>query len=121
MKAGAALIFGPPNAQEQARVRTVLRLSQSEGRSQIRIQLSGGLVGEYARLAERCCLEALAAGKRVQVLLRQVTAVDEAGRQLLSTLMRRGVRLRAVDLYCKELLKALRRSLGPRLPVSRCG
>ena len=101
------------------KVEAVLHLSQSEGRSHVTIQLNGGLVGEYARLAEQCCLEALAAGKRVQVLLRQVTAVDEAGRQLLSSLMGRGVRLRAVDLYCKELLKAIRRSLKPRPPASR--
>lgn len=87
----------------------MLRLSESVGRSRTTIYVNGGLVGEYARLLEDNCLRALAAGRRVRVLLGHVTAIDEVGRQLLVRLMARGVRLAAMDLYCRELLKAIRR------------
>jgi ABC-type transporter Mla MlaB component len=89
----------------------VFRLSQSQGPLRTTIRIYGSLAGEYARLAEQCCRQALAAGKRVQVLLEEVTAIDESGRQLLLQWLRHGVRLRAFDLYCKELLKVIRRSI----------
>ena len=89
----------------------MFRLSQSQNPLRTTIRIYGALVGEYARLAEQCCLQALAAGKRVHILLKQVTAVDESGRQLLLDWVRRGIRLRAFDLYCKELLKVIRRSI----------
>ncbi len=90
----------------------MFRLSESGGAERTVIRISGGLVGEYARLAEETCAKAIAAGKRVQVLLQQLTGVDEMGRQMLIELIRRGVALRGLDLYSKQLLKIIRRSSG---------
>ncbi|MGB9604637.1 MAG: hypothetical protein ACP5U2_18040 [Bryobacteraceae bacterium] len=92
----------------------MLRISESRNGEQTTVQINGGLVGEYARLTEQCCARTLAAGRRVRVLLRHLTAIDEAGRQLLAALVRRGVKLQALDLYSKELLRVIRRSAGGR-------
>lgn len=73
------------------------------------MNIDGQLVGDYVRLAEDCCSQALSGGKPVSVFLRDVSAIDEAGRKLLSRLAGLGVRLIASGVYMSHLIKSLQR------------
>lgn len=86
----------------------MFRLEEFRRRRGVTIHIVGGLVGECARLLEQRCREALTAGRRVQVVLGRLTGADEAGCQLLGRLAGWGVKLRALDLYAKELLRGIR-------------
>lgn len=74
------------------------------------MNIDGCLVSEYVRVAEDFCFRAMESAGRVEVFLRDVSVVDEAGRDLLCRLARRGVRLRASDLYLSSVVKAVQRS-----------
>lgn len=88
----------------------MFRLKESHGPTRTVIRIDGRLAGDYVRLAEEHCLRALEAGRRVEVFLRELTALDAAGRDLLLGLARRGVRLRAWGPYFSHLLKLIRRA-----------
>ena len=92
----------------------MFRLEETHGRLRTVISIDGRLAGEYVPLVERACLRALEAGRKIEVFLRQVTAVDEAGRDLLRRLAQRGVELRALGLYMPAMLRRLRRSVMSR-------
>lgn len=97
----------------------MLRITGTSNPARTLIRLDGALTAEFVSLAEQYCLEALRSGRRVELLLRQVTAIDQAGQELLVRLARQGVRLRALGLYLSELLKRIRRSATrpqPALP-----
>ncbi|MCS7314271.1 MAG: hypothetical protein RMI94_04130 [Bryobacterales bacterium] len=95
----------------------MFRLDESERRQSTTIHINGGLVADCARLLEQRCREAMAAGRKVHVVLGRLTAADETGRQLLARLARWGVKLRALDLYAQALLDSIRRPPGgPRQP-----
>jgi hypothetical protein len=88
----------------------MFRISETKGRSCTVVNIDGRLVGDYVRVAEDCCFRTLESARCVEVFLREVSAVDEAGRDLLCRLARRGVRLRASGLYLSNLVKAIQRS-----------
>lgn len=94
----------------------MFRLNEFRGRRHTTIQINGGLAGECARLLEQRCREAMASGHKVQLVLGRLTWADEGGRQLLARLAGWGVKLRALDLYARELLRTIR---GPRVLRSR--
>lgn len=81
------------------------------------IRIDGSLTAQYVSLAEQYCLEALRSGRRVELLLREITAIDQAGQEFLLRLARQGVRLRALGLYFSELLRRLHRSATRRRPA----
>lgn len=86
----------------------IFRIGQVKGRSGTVVTVDGQLSGEYVRVAEECLLQALAAGRPVSVFLRNVSAVDEAGRALLCRLASQGVSLHASGVYTSYLVKAFR-------------
>jgi len=96
----------------------MFRMSGSRTGARTLIRIDGCLAGEYVRLAEQYCLEAVRSGKPVELLLRHVTAIDQAGQELLARLARQGVRLRGFGLYLSELLRRIRRSATGRQPAS---
>ncbi len=81
------------------------------------MNIDGQLVGDYVRVAEDCCSEALSGGKPVSVFLRDVSTIDEAGRNLLSRLAGLGVRLIASGVYMSHLVKSLQRERTTQGPA----
>lgn len=73
------------------------------------MNIDGQFVGDYVRLVEDCCSQALSGGTRVSLFLRDVSAIDEAGRNLLSRLAGLGVPLLASGVYMSHLIKSLQR------------
>jgi hypothetical protein len=72
--------------------------------------IEGELAGEYVPIADACCTEALARGKRLVVFLGDVTTFDAAGRSLLNRLAAHGVLLRGSGVYTSYLLRELMRA-----------
>jgi hypothetical protein len=88
----------------------IFRIDQVDGQRRSLVIIEGKLAGEYVGVAEACCTQALASGKRLVVFLRDVTTIDEAGRSLLCRLAARGVRLRGSGVYTSYLLRELTRA-----------
>lgn len=106
-----AAAFGRRSASTAGRGdETIFRIDQHEDRTGSLVMIEGDLAGEYVSVAEACCAQALASGKGLVVFLRDVTAIDEAGRSLLCRLAARGVRLRGSGVYTSYLLRELTRA-----------
>ena len=72
------------------------------------MNIDGKLVGDYVGVVEECCAEALSGGS-VSVFLRDVSAIDAAGRGLLYRLAGLGVQLMASGVYMSHLVENLQR------------
>jgi len=86
----------------------IFRISKIEGRSRTVVTIDGHLAGEYVQIAEACCNEAISLKKQVHVFLRDVSMVDEAGRNLLSRLVLSGCHLHASGTYNSYLVRTLK-------------
>ena len=75
--------------------------------------IDGDLARGSVGVAEDLCRRILREGRRLLVVLREVPAVDESGRQLLERLARHGARLRGVGVYTSYLVERVSRR-GPR-------
>jgi len=69
--------------------------------------IDGELSGDSIPVVETCCNQAGSNGRSVQLFLREVTAVDQAGQMLLSRLAAKGVDLVASGVYTSYLVQAL--------------
>ncbi len=86
--------------------RVVFRLDKDFGHERTRLTLDGEISTECIEPVETCCEEAMGAGKPVDLVLRDVTAVDEAGRALLRRLAETGVRLCGNGVYTSYLVES---------------
>lgn len=64
-------------------------------------------MGQCVEIAEACCNQAMALGKRVHIFLRGALVVDEAGRALLRRLGESGAHLHAIGIYTSYILQSL--------------
>lgn len=71
------------------------------------VTIDGQLSGDSIAVVETCCNQAKSNGKPVQLFLRDVTTVDQAGQMLLSRLVAKGVRLIARGVYTSYLVQSL--------------
>ena len=85
-------------------------MSQTTNRFETVVYIDGQLAGDYVQIAGAFCSQALSSGKPVRVFLRDVSAIDEAGRNLLRGLAEHGVRLLASGVYTSHLVKCLQRA-----------
>ena len=91
----------------------MLHLSHTDSSTQTVITVEGHLEGEYVLLVSQYCLERLANNRLVVLYLKNVTEVDDNGRDLLRQLIVRGVRLRASGIYTEHLVEDLKRESEP--------
>ena len=63
------------------------------------VTIDGQLQGDYVRVVEDCCSQALNGGRRLRIFLRDVSAIDDAGRSLLRRLASQGARLHGSGVY----------------------
>jgi len=88
--------------------RVVFRLDKELGERRTSLTFDGELSRECIESLERCCEEALKGGRPVDLILRDITGVDEAGQALLRRLAARGVCLFANGVYVSYLLDSIR-------------
>jgi hypothetical protein len=85
----------------------VFRITEGVEGAQILIIIDGQLLGEYVLVAENYCTQALTSGKAISIILRDVSVIDDGGRNMLRRLARRGVRLHGTGLYTSHIVKTL--------------
>jgi hypothetical protein len=82
----------------------MFRVSKAEEQLVTTLTIDGQLSGDAIEIVETCCDQAISTGKAVELFLRDVSTVDEAGRAQLSRLAAKGVRLLANGVYTSYLV-----------------
>jgi hypothetical protein len=85
----------------------MIRVSKAEERSHTMVTIDGQLSADYIGVVETCCDQAMATGKPVHLLLRDVSTIDQAGRALLCRLAAKGVGLLAIGVYISNLVQSI--------------
>ncbi len=85
----------------------MIRVNKAEERSHTMVTIDGQLSAECIEVVEMCCDQALSIGKPVHLFLRDISAIDQAGRALLCRLAARGVHMLAIGVYTSNLVQAL--------------
>lgn len=83
----------------------MLRIMLHQDGRQCRLELAGRLCGPWVGETERVWRSAICSTKEIEVDIRQVTAVDSAGRGLLAAMHRAGARLTADGVWMRALLE----------------
>jgi len=92
----------------------MLLINRTDHPKHILLVIEGKLAGDNVGVIESACVEALSTKAAVTVFLKDVTGMDEAGRNLLMRMARTKVRLRALGLYSRFLVRRILD--GARLP-----
>jgi hypothetical protein len=82
-------------------------VTKTEEQSRTIITIDGQLSGDSIAVVEACCNQAKSNGKHIELFLRDITTVDQAGQMLLSRLAAKGVRMVARGLYTSYLVQSL--------------
>jgi len=90
----------------------VFRLDKKIAGAGINVTIDGQLSADCVSVIETCCDEALANGKGIDLVLRDVPSVDEAGCALLRRLAAKGVRLIGNGVYTSYLVESLKLADG---------
>jgi len=85
----------------------MLRITVHEDGSQCRLELAGRLCGPWVGETERVWRSAPSSGKQIEVDMREVTGVDDAGRMLLAVMHQSGARLIAKGVWMTALLEEI--------------
>jgi hypothetical protein len=90
----------------------MFRISEAIEGAQTLVIIDGQLLGEYVLVADNYCTQALTSGKAISIVLRDVSVIDDRGRNMLRRLARRGVRLQGTGLYTSHIVKTLQDAAG---------
>ncbi len=85
----------------------MFRITKAEEPSRTTLTIDGQLSADSIAAVETCCHQAGSSGRPVQLYLRDVTSVDQAGQKLLSRLAAAGIDLVATGVYTSYLVQAL--------------
>jgi hypothetical protein len=85
----------------------MIRVTKTEEQSHTIVTIDGELSGDSIAVVEACCNQARSNGKPIELFLRDITTVDQAGQMLLSRLAAKGVRLVARGVYTSYLVQSL--------------
>ena len=86
----------------------MFRIIQVPTSSGIILNIDGQLTREYAQFADEYCSALLGEGIQLNVVLRDVSVVDEVGKAFLAGLASQGVHIRANGVYMTYLLDEIR-------------
>ena len=78
-----------------------------EDGSQCRLELAGRLCGPWVGETERVWRSTPCSGKQIEVDMREVTGVDDAGRTLLAVMHRSGARLITEGVWMTALIEEI--------------
>lgn len=71
------------------------------------LELEGRLAGPWVQELRDCWRRAKSADRQINVVLKQVTFIDEAGRQLLAEMHRQGAVLAAEGCMTRAIIEAI--------------
>jgi hypothetical protein len=92
----------------------MIRIQPAKNPGGITIAIDGQLIGEYVAEIEASIRKSTEQYKAVELFLRNVSHIDEAGQALLSRLAAEGVELRAAGLYSSHVVKQVQLALNSR-------
>ena len=92
----------------------MLKICIVENRNQRRLVLEGKLIAPWAAELRPACEKAKTdlGDRELVVEMKNLTAINQAGENLLLELMREGVKFRGSGVFTKHLLKELTRRAG---------
>ena len=102
----------------------MLRITIHENSRLCRLELAGRLGGPWVTETESVWRAAPSSYKEIEVDMREVTAVDSAGRELLAAMHQAGARLVAEGVEMKALVDeiiATQAAVAQRSPIRRDG
>lgn len=85
----------------------MIRVTKKEEQSLTTVTIDGQLSSDSIAIVETCCNQARSTGNPVQLFLRDISAVDQAGEMLLRRLAARGICLMARGVYTSYLVQSL--------------
>jgi hypothetical protein len=85
----------------------MIRVTKTEQQARTIVTIDGQLSGDSIAVVEACCNQAESNGKLIELFLRDITTVDQAGQMLLSRLAAKGVRMVARGVYTSYLVQSL--------------
>lgn len=97
----------------------MIRVTKTEELSLTLVTIDGQLRGDSIAIVETCCKDAKASGKPVQLFLRDINVVDQAGELLLSRLAGEGIRLSARGVYTSHLVQSVALASNSRARAAR--
>jgi len=86
----------------------MIRITTADQPARTVITVDGQVLSDYVNAVESYCNQALAKGKPVQLLLRNVSTIDESGRAMLSRFALRGIELKATGIYTSYVVETIR-------------
>ena len=93
----------------------MLRIMTEDEPARTIITVDGTLSGDGIEPVQACCIQALSNGKPVRLHLRDVSAIDERARAMLSLLAEEGVDVTAKGIYSSYIVdEILSASLSKR-------
>jgi hypothetical protein len=85
----------------------MLRVTVYQEPALCRLQIAGRLEGPWVAETEQVWRSSLCSAKQLEVDIRQLTGVDDCGRQLLSAMHREGARLVAEGVWIRSLVEEI--------------
>ena len=85
----------------------MLRITVQEDGAVWRLHLAGRLAGAWVAETENTWRSALVSGRGVEIDMREVTWIDEAGRRLLQTINQAGARFIAKGVAMEALVEEI--------------
>ena len=90
----------------------MIRIQAGHNPGGVTIAIDGQLIGEYVAEVEDSIRKSMEQYKAVNLFLRNVSHIDEAGHALLSRLAAQGVELSAAGLYSSHIVTQVRFALS---------
>ena len=94
----------------------MLRITVHEDGTLWRLQLSGRLDGAWVAETENAWRSASVSGRRLEIDMREVTWIDEAGRRLLQAMYQAGARFIAKGVAMEALIEEITGNAARRRP-----
>ena len=100
----------------------MLRITSDNGPDEYLLKLEGCLVGDWVPELAACwrSVNGNAQHRRVRVDLTEVSRVDQAGRELMTTMYRAGVRFVARGFVIPELLREISEAVDDKQRKQSC-
>jgi hypothetical protein len=98
--------------------KAMLRITVHEDGGQCRLELAGKLGGPWVAETENVWRSAPCSGKRIEVDMREVTGVDDTGRELLAAMHRAGASFTAEGVAMLALVEEITGEITGKQPLN---
>jgi hypothetical protein len=94
----------------------MLRITVDQDDTSCRLKLAGRLCGLWVAETRRAWRSSPCSGKQIEVDMRELTSIDDCGRELLSAMYQAGARLVVEGVWMKGLVEEITANSANRCP-----